>query len=59
MSLMDDIFDVRAALKDKAEAKAFKRIEKRICQYEEWIEEHRPKLQTIEDFKALLTEEKE
>lgn len=59
MSLMDDVFDVRAALEGKPEAKSFESIEEQLWAYEEWIDVHRPQLQTIADFKALLTTEKE
>ena len=59
MSLSDDIFDVEDALKGKPEAEAFDRITDRIRDYELWQIKNEPKLRVIEEFKALLTKEKE
>ena len=57
MSIQDDIFDVEAALEGKPEAKAFDQLCAYIGELETEIDELKPKVHVIENFKALLTRE--
>lgn len=57
MSLMDDVFDLRDHLKDTPQAKLLDNIETRLWAYEEWIDNNSPLLQTVVDFKQLVSED--
>ncbi len=57
MSLMDSVFDVRAALEGKPEAKLFEEIEERLWEYEEENDILRNKVRILKEFKELLKDE--
>jgi len=56
MSLMDDVFDLRDHLKDTPQAELLDNIETRLWAYEEWIDKHTPLLQSVVDFKKIVSE---
>lgn len=56
MSLMDDVFDVRAKLKGTPEADLFETIENALWSYENQLDHANAKLKIYQDFFDMVKE---